>query len=142
MQTTGTQLFETWFRRVWKENDTKAIFEMFPDGKAKGLGSQDIGNPEGFQEFREKLCNLVQNIEITIDKSVEDNDWTALLCVLKGNCRSTGKPVSMTGTVFGRIKDGHILQAYNHWDFHGLWVQLGLLPKDSFDRCLNGEKIG
>ena len=117
MSTSGTQLFETWFRRVWKENDTSAIYEMFPDGKAEGLGSQKISTPDQFRVFKEKLTALVSNIEITIDKAIEDGEWTAALCVLNGNCASSGKPVQFTGTVFGKVTDGQIDHAYNHWDF-------------------------
>ena len=139
MSISGTQVFEVWFQRVWKENDSSAIYELFSDGNAEGLMSQQVVGPEQFHAFQKKLSGLVHNIEISIDKSVEDDEWVALLCVLKGNCASTGKAVSMTGTIFGDVQNGQILQAYNHWDFQGLFVQLGLLSEGCFERCLDGE---
>lgn len=41
-----------------------------------------------------------------------------------------------------RIVDGRIVEAYNHFDFLGLFEQLGLLPAGAFGRCLCGEGIG
>ena len=143
----GTEVFRTWFRRVWKENDLSAIDEMFPScpsigvGVAEGLGAQKLLGPDDFKVFQQALSGLISDIEISIDKSIDDGEWTSLLCVLCGKCKSTGKSVKMTGTVFGHVKDGKILHAYNHWDFMGLWSQMELLPEDCFTRCLQGKKI-
>jgi len=32
-------------------------------------------------------------------------------------------------------------EQYNHWDFLGMFGQLGLIPIDTFERALSGEKI-
>ncbi|MFY9558504.1 MAG: hypothetical protein WAV47_27720 [Blastocatellia bacterium] len=35
---TSREVMETWFRRVWTEENPKAIEELFvPDGQARGL---------------------------------------------------------------------------------------------------------
>ena len=43
--------------------------------------------------------------------------------------------------VMAKITNGKLRGGYEHWDFMGMWDQLGLLPGDSFGKCLNGEKL-
>ena len=47
--------------------------------------------------------------------------------------------MAITGTIHARIADGKILEAYNHFDFLGLFAQLGQLPPDVLGRCLSGQ---
>jgi hypothetical protein len=49
--------------------------------------------------------------------------------------------VRMTGSVLVKIWEGKIREAYNHWDFLGLFAQLGSLPWRTFERGLAGERI-
>ncbi len=39
-----------------------------------------------------------------------------------------------------RIEEGMLREAYNHFDFIGLWEQLGYLPQNSFEQGLSGNK--
>ncbi|MCH7816990.1 MAG: ester cyclase [Proteobacteria bacterium] len=137
----GREVLETWFRRVWKEQDQTAIEDMFPSmGEATGLGKHALIGPEDFKQFQAALIDLIPNIEITIDKSIEEGPWISAMCTLSGNSKA-GHAVSITGNATGRIENGKILEAYNHWDFMSLWGQLGLLPGDCFERGLRGEKV-
>lgn len=138
----GRELLETWFRRVWKEEDVDAIDEMFPfPGEAKGLGAQSLIGPEDFKQFHGALCTLLSDIDICIDKCIEEGVWTSALCTLHATSKNDGSQVKITGTVFGRIEDGKIQEAYNHWDFLELWSQMGYLPSDSFEKGLKGQQV-
>jgi len=135
-------VMETWFRRVWKEEDPVAIDDLFvPDGKARGLGANVLIGPAGFRQFQSDLLALLSNVVITIDKLIESDDWSSMVCSLNANDRRTGKPVMITGSVMVRIRNGNITEAYNHWDFLGLFGQLELLPAGSFEKALSGAKI-
>lgn len=135
-------VLETWFRRVWKEEDPTAIDDLFvPDGQARGLGANVLIGPAGFKQFQSALLVLLSNIVITIDKFIEFDDWSSVVCSLNARDRRTGKPVTITGSVMVRIVDGKITEGYNHWDFLGLFSQLGLLPAGSFERALAGAKV-
>jgi ketosteroid isomerase-like protein len=136
------EVMETWFRRVWTEEDCTAIDELFiPDGEARGLGANVLIGPDGFKQFHSALCGLLSNFAITIDKSVESGDWLAVVCTLRAKSRRSGDPIEMTGSVVIRIVDGKLTEAYNHWDFLGMFSQLGLLPTETFEKALGGEKI-
>lgn len=138
----GQKVLQNWFQRVWTEEDQNAIDEIFPSpGKARGLGAQTLIGPEDFKQFQSALCRLLSDIHISIDKCVEEGEWTCALCTFRAISKSDGSQITVTGTVYGRIKDGKIKEAYNHFDFLGLWSQLGYLPPDSFEKGLQGEKI-
>ena len=136
------EVLKTWFHRVWTEEDQSAIDDIFPaTGEARGLGAQSLVGPEDFKQFQSALCALVSDIHISIDKCIEEDGWTCALCTFSAVSRSDGSQITITGTVFGRIAGGKILEAYNHFDFLGLWCQLGYLPPNSFEKGLQGEKI-
>lgn len=138
----GITVLKTWFKKVWNEEKADAIVDMFElDGEAKGLGRQPLIGPKEFREFHKALCALLSNIEISIDKSIEDEGWTSALCTLSAVSRKDNKQVTISGSVFARIEDGKIQEGYNNWDFLSLWEQLDYLPKDSFDKGLSGNKI-
>ena len=133
---------ETWFRRVWTEQDTKAIEELFnPSGFAEGLGNQTLIGPDQFKQFHAALSQQITDIHFTIDKCMEEDPWVSMICTLDAKARKTGQPVRITGTAFVRIENGQIVEAYNHFDFISLWSQLELLPSDGFERCLRGERM-
>jgi ketosteroid isomerase-like protein len=136
------EVIETWFRRVWKEEDPAAIDELFvPDGLARGLGAHVLVGPEGFKQFHSALLNLLSDVTISVDKSIESGDWISVVCTLSAADRRTGKPVGMTGAVLLRVEGGKIVEAYNHWDFLGLFAKLGLLPDGTFETALSGQKV-
>ena len=136
------EVMETWFRRVWTEEDPSAIEELFvPDGEARGLGANALIGPQGFKQFHSALRGLLRDFVITIDKSIEVEDWIAAVCTLRAKSRKSGAPVQITGAVTIRIVEGKLTEAYNHWDFLGMFSQLGLLPTETFEKALGGEKI-
>ena len=138
---TAREVMETWFHRVWTEEDSAAIEELFvPDGEARGLGANVLIGPDGFKQFHSALRRLLSDFVITIDKSIESGDWISAVCTLRAKARSSGAPVTITGSVMVRIVDGKLMEAYNHWDFLGLFSQLELLPRETFERALSGKK--
>lgn len=129
----------TWARRVWVERDEAAIDAMLvPGTAAHGLGSQTLVGPAEFKQFHAALCGLLRDTELVVDHHIEADGWLAALCTFKGTAPD-GRAVAITGTIYGRIADGKILEAYNHFDFLGLFTQLGLLPPDVLVRCLAGK---
>ncbi len=139
---TNLEVIETWMRRVWKEQDADAIREMFlPDGTAEGLGEKMIG-PEDFKMFHRQLLGLIDNVDVQVQKHFQDGSWSSALCKL--DCvrkNDSSQKLQMTGTVVLKIENNTIVEAYNHFDFMGLFEQLGLLPDGTFARCLEGSGV-
>jgi hypothetical protein len=136
------EFIETWFYRVWAKEDPAAIEELFiPDGEARGLGANVLVGPEGFKQFHSALLSLLSDIVITVDKCIESGEWASAVCTVRAKSRKTGTPVILTGSVMTRIVDGKLIESYNHWDFLGMFSQLGLLPGETFERALSGNKV-
>ncbi len=136
------ETLKTWFRRVWAEEDATAIDDMLrPDMQARGLGDQPRVGAEAFKEFHSHIVSQLTGIQITIDRAADDGEWIWALCMLDARCRRSGKPVQISGQVLVRIEDGRLVDAYNHFDFMGLFQQLGLVPDGCFERCLCGEQV-
>jgi hypothetical protein len=108
----------TWFRKVWTEQNVKAIDEMFmPKGEARGLGPTALVGPKDFKKFHAALSKLLQDFELTIDESIESGEWISVICTLNASSRSTQAKITISGHVMARIEGGKIMEAYNHWDF-------------------------
>ncbi len=139
---TTRDFIDTWFHRVWTEQDTSAIDEMLvPDGTAEGLGENHREGPEGFKKFHSDVCAMFVDIVITVDKILERDKWVSTLCTFRSKRRDTGEPVETTGSMWFRISDGKITEVYNHWDYVGLFESMKLLPQHTLERGLRGEKI-
>ncbi|MGD9508802.1 MAG: ester cyclase [Geminicoccaceae bacterium] len=133
------QTLRDWARRVWVERDESAIASMLsPDTTAHGLGMQTLVGPAEFKPFHTAVCALLRDTELVVDHHIEAEGWLAALCTFKGTSHD-GREVAITGTIYGRFADGKILEAYNHFDFVGLFTQLGLLPPEVLVRCLAGK---
>ncbi len=139
---TNAEVLETWFRRVWAEEDETAIDEMLvPETAARGLGGATHRGPEEFKKFHRALLALLGDFQIIIDRQMEEGDWVFSLIRIRATRRKDREPVEVGGQVLVRIIDNKIVDAHNHIDFIGLFGQLELLPGDCLDRCLSGEGV-
>jgi len=134
---------KTWFQRVYTDEDLSAIDEMMESRtKARGLAEHPLLGPEEFKGFVTGLLALLGNVRITIDKSMEDDDWVHVLVTVRGACRKTDKQVSFPAQLLLKIEGGKLIEGYNSLDFMSLFGQLGLLPENSFATCFGGDRIG
>lgn len=137
------KLLETWYRRVWQEEDLSAIDEMMAEtAPVQGLEKSPHIGAADFKLFAQAMLKLIKETVITIDDYVEKGDQYSLLMNISAKSRETDIPVQIFGLTMGRIVDGKIVQAYNYVDFIGLFEQLGVLPPDTMARSLSGEKLG
>ena len=134
---------DTWFRRVWHEEDAGAISEMMlSDAQVKGMSNQVVVGAEGFTAFQQALLALLSDIRIEFDHYSEDGDWVTVLFNVRAVCRKSGKPAAFTAQAMARIADGQIAEAYNHVDFISMFEQLDLLPEGCFQSLLTGNRLG
>jgi hypothetical protein len=137
------ETLEAFFRRVWIEGDATAIPAfMMPDGRYLGLAGEAPMTTEGFTAFQAMIRTLVSDIDFEIEQRIESDGWIAVLCSFTGTAVSSGKRVTTTGSIHARISDGKIHEAYNHFDFIRLFAELDLLPADTLERCLSGQRVG
>lgn len=140
--TNKQEFMERWFERLWTEEDPEAIDDMWDSAyKAVGLGPRYVFGPEDFKQFQGAMCNLMSEIDVTVDKCLEEGDWASVYCTLRAKSRVNNGAVVLPGNVLVRIENGKIQEGYNHFDFLSLWEQLGLIPDDSFEKGLQGGRV-
>ncbi|MGE0191415.1 MAG: ester cyclase [Planctomycetota bacterium] len=137
---TATQVFRSWFERVWNQKDASAMQDLFhEDGVAHGLGPEPIRGPEGFRAVWEAFQTTFDDIRIEVLDTLELGDR------VYGRCRAVGsaggKPVSFEGGALCTVRDGKLFEAHNCWDFLGAMVRSGSLPEDAFLRSCTGERF-
>ena len=138
----GLKTIETWFERVWANEEENAIQEMLiPDTKAMGLGTAPKVGPNEFVAFHRSFLKMMSDVRVVVERYMRDGDWYSTMVTLHAKRRDTGQAVSTTGHILFRISGNTIPQAYNHFDFMGLFEQLDLLPPNTMDRCFSGEKL-
>ncbi len=140
---TNADIMQDFLNRVWLDGDMSAIDETFaPDAGAEGVLPDMKLTPEDFKTMVMALLNLVAMPEISIVKMLSDDDWVAVMIRVRAESQINTAVITATGQILARFEDGKIIEVYNHFDFLGLFQQLGLIPHEAVTLCLSGEPLG
>ena len=131
-------LVRRWFEEVWNKGRAEAIEELFDEqGVAHGLASEGGGSLRGPAEFRpffERFRGAFPDISVEVVDTVAEGDRVAARCAVRGRHQAdtlgfaaTQQPVDFEGICIVRIRDGKIVEAWNHFDFMRMFEQLGAL---------------
>jgi steroid delta-isomerase-like uncharacterized protein len=127
-----------WFEEVWNKGREEAIDEMFAeDGIAYGL-ADETGAPlrgaSGFKPFFRNFRSAFPDIEVVVEDAIAEGDRVAARCTVRAThagdslgFAATQRPMEITGITIVRVRDGQIVEAWNNFDFMGMFQQLGTL---------------
>ncbi|GAA3875191.1 ester cyclase [Celeribacter arenosi] len=139
---TGVELLEKWYQHVWVEGDLEAVQRYFDtEALAGGLLPDLAVQIEDFQAIVPAVLRLVTKVQCEIVDSMEVDDCAWALVRLNALNRENLRPISITGQVMIRHKNGKVVHAQNHFDYVGFFEQLGNLPRDTMALCLAGEVL-
>ena len=128
-------LMRRWFEEVWNKGREEAIDEMFAeDGLAHGL-ADETGEPlrgaTGFKPFFRNFRGAFPDIEVIVEDLIAEGDKVAARCRVRATHAGEGlgfaatkRPMEITGMTFVRVRDGKIVEAWNNFDFMGMFQQL------------------
>jgi steroid delta-isomerase-like uncharacterized protein len=131
-------LIYRWFEEVWNRGNAEVIDELLAeDGVVHGLNDAS-GNPvqglQGFHEFHNQFRGAFPDITVKLEDVIAEGDRVVARCNVRGNhmgdhlgFAATNAPVHFEGVAIVRIKDGKIIEAWNHFDFMEMNRQLGVL---------------
>ncbi|MFT3679697.1 MAG: ester cyclase [Ferruginibacter sp.] len=126
MRNTKETLMHSWYQEAWNKANKDAIDKFLaPDIIAHGLAEGELRGSEGFKNFYDGFRTQFSNIHVNVDDVIKEDDIECALCTVTAIHNETGKAVKFTGTSMGRIKDGQIVEAWNNFDFYGMYLQLG-----------------
>jgi len=126
-----------WFEQVWNQGRESAIDEiMAPDAHAHGLthpSGTPVRGPAAFRDFYRQYQAAFSDIHIAVEDTVREGDKIAARCRVTARHTgdgvagpATGKTVEFTGLCLARVRDGQIVEAWNHFDFLNMFRQVGL----------------
>jgi steroid delta-isomerase-like uncharacterized protein len=139
MPESQTHLLKRWFEEVWNQAREAAIDELAaPNMVAHGLvdaSGKPIDRIDKFKEFWRQFRDAFPDMHIEVNEALADGDKQVVRCTVRAThtgaglgFSATNKPIQFTGIVIARIKDGRMVEAWDNWDFHGLYQQLGVIP--------------
>ena len=133
-------LLTQWFRRVWNEEDDKAIDELCtPDMISHGL-VEDIHGAETWRKtFYEPMRASFSRVHVEVLTEVAQGN--TIIGQMRATVvpRATGEEVVMHGFTHVRVAEGRIAEAWDVWDFLGLMERMRLLPRASFGEAIQGR---
>ena len=138
MSEDNKQVIRRWFEEVWNKGREEAIDELFAqDGVAHGLqdaAGGELRGPADFKPFFHRLRDSFPDMEIVVEETVAERDLVAARCTVRGRHQgdtlgfaATEQAVEFTGMTLVRVRDGQIVEAWNNFDFMGMFRQLGAL---------------
>ncbi|HEV7903060.1 MAG TPA: ester cyclase [Pyrinomonadaceae bacterium] len=124
-----------WFEEVWNKGREEAIDELFAeDGIAHGLGDvagAQLRGPGGFKPFFRSFRSAFPNIEVVVEDTIAEGDRVAARCTVRATHAGEGlgfaatqRPMEISGIAIVRVRDGKIVEAWNNFDFMGMFQQL------------------
>ena len=130
-------LLRRWFEEVWNKGRSDAIDEMLAtDGVVHGRSDDaqsPLKGPSGFKPIHEKFRGAFPDINVDVEDVIAEGDKVAVRCSVKGKhtgdhlgIAASNAPVEFGGIAIVRIKDGKIVEAWNHFDFMTMNRQIGL----------------
>jgi steroid delta-isomerase-like uncharacterized protein len=134
MSEANKQLMRRWFEEVWNEHKETAIADMMsPDWRGHGLsqGDSELIGPEGFKTFFRRFRGAFPDIHITVHDTIAEGDkvalrWTASMTHLGDHLGfpASGRKANVAGSTIVMIRNGRIVEGWNHMDMGGMLAQL------------------
>ena len=134
MRDIKSTLLHRWFEEVWNQNLEDSIDQlMTTESNAHGIVAEE--HPKGaagFKIFYQGFKDQFDNMYVDVKDVVSQDDMECGLTEVTARHRETGKNVRFSGLCMVRVEDGKIAEAWNQYDFLGLYQQLGqvLAPQE------------
>jgi predicted ester cyclase len=128
-------VLEHWFEEVWNKRNVEAIDKLWvPEKIVHGLPNTHGGQVEtkaAFKTFHTNFCSAFPDLHIRVEDTVTEGDKTVARVIVTGThtgqglrVAPAGKPVRFAGICMARVKDGHVVESWNSFDFLSMYEQL------------------
>lgn len=127
------QLVRREVTEAWNGGNLDIVDELFAEDCVDHvpLLPEEMRGREGHKEMIQAFRSTFPDLEMSIDELVAEGDTVAFRFTLRGThdgdfigIEATGNPVELTGSVFARVEDGRIAEAWAQFDALGLLRQL------------------
>ena len=136
MATTGKEVVQEWYDRVWNQSEEAAICELMDcDCKIDGLAVRKQGS-EGFTEFYRGFQATFEDMHIEVMEMVEEDGRVFGHAKFTGKHIKSGNPVELIFATSATIQEGKIVEARDVVDFGSLMDQIGAVKLPNLAEAL------
>jgi ketosteroid isomerase-like protein len=123
-------LVRRFYEEVWNKGNYEVADELIaPDGVRQDHDTSGPNTPEIQKGAAAANRALLDNLHLTVENIVADDEWVAARWRIAGTHRATGTPIrNYTGQNMWRIKDGKIVEVRNNRDDLIVFHQFGSVP--------------
>ena len=127
-------LIRRFSEEVWSKGNVDAVYDIFASDYVRHdlRPGNPLPGPEGQKRIAMDFRAAFPDLRMTIDLMVAEGDMVVMRWTSEGtntgswgNTPATGKRATFTGVNFFRIRDGRVVEIWNHRDDLGLMQQLG-----------------
>ncbi len=100
-----------------------------------GAGGAPLRGAANFKPFFHTFKQAFPDIEVVVEDTIAEGDKVVARCTVRGQHHgdtlgfaATKRPVLFDGITITRWRDGQIVEAWNNFDFLGMYHQLGVAP--------------
>ena len=142
MSVANKVLVYRWYEEVWNKKREELIDEMLsPDVVSYGLTdnpTEAVKGTEAFKKYWRNLIKIFPDIHVAVESTIAEEDRVVARCSVQAThlgeglgIPPTGKRIYVTGMRIATFKDGKVIEAWNNFDYLGVFRQLGLLPSSA-----------
>lgn len=128
-------VLERWFEEVWNKGNKAAIDELLADDviihNLLGGDGEKIFDIPTFKEMFWAIRSTLSEVRVTTEHQLTEGDMSAARCVITAVHRDDGsgdvprrKPIQFTGMAMVRVREGKIVESWNHFDFETMFQQM------------------
>jgi steroid delta-isomerase-like uncharacterized protein len=129
-------ILEHWFEEVWNKRNADAIDQFWVgDRPVHGLAGTHGGQVDSkvaFRTFHRNFSSAFPDLHVRVEQTVSEGDMTVARVLVTGTHAGeglrvppTGKPVRISGMCMVRVKDNHVVESWNNFDFLSMYEQIG-----------------
>jgi predicted ester cyclase len=137
MALTPEAVVRTWFEELWNKGDEGTIDRfLHAECVVHGLPMPDGGpmcGPTGFRPFYQRFRAAFPNVHVELLHVIPSGELVVAHCRVAAThagdalgVPATNCDVTFEGFVLVCVRDGRIVEAWNTFDFMGMYQQLGM----------------
>jgi steroid delta-isomerase-like uncharacterized protein len=125
-----------WVEEGWNKRNTALIDQLFtPDFYQHETGPETVKSSETLKPFVAGYLSAFPDLQFTIEDLIAEGDKVVWRFTATGTNigpfmggATTGKSISVTGTITFRLENSRMAEAWLNLDVLGLLQQVGIIP--------------
>jgi predicted ester cyclase len=128
-------ILKDWYEQVWNQNNEAAVDEFLaPDVIIHNLLAGDGEKTMDLATFKRlfrAMRSELSEVQVTTEHELVDGDMIAARCVISAIHHDVGPdelprevPIHFTGMSMVKVREGKIIESWNHFDFEGMYQQM------------------